>query len=45
MNFYQTSNFLEVESEIEICKALAYLKGKNMEKAITTLKSFEKKDK
>ncbi len=30
---------------MEICKAMAYLKKKNMEKSIETLKGFEKKDK
>ena len=39
------SYFPEVESEVEICKAMAFLKKKNMEKSIETLKSFEKKDK
>ena len=41
----QSQNFPEVESEIEICKALAFLKKKNIDNAIETLKSFEKKDK
>jgi len=41
----KTSYFPEVESEVEICKAMAHLKMKNMEKSIETLKSFEKKDK
>lgn len=39
------SYFPEVESEVEICKAMAYLKKKNLEKSIETLKSLEKKDK
>lgn len=39
------SYFPEVESEVEICKAMAFLKKKDMEKSIETLKSFEKKDK
>lgn len=39
------SSFPEAESEVDICKAMAYLKKKNMEKSIETLKSFEKKDK
>ena len=41
----KASYFPELESEVEICKAMAYLKKKNMEKSIETLKSFEKKDK
>lgn len=36
---------MEAENEVEICKAIAYLKKKNIEKAIDTLKGFEKKDK
>ena len=39
------SFFPEVESEVELCKAMAFLKKKNMEKSIETLKNFEKKDK
>lgn len=41
----KSSPFPEAETEIEICKAMAYLKKKNIEKSIETLKSFEKKDK
>ena len=41
----KTSNFPEAESEIEICKAMTYMKKKNIDKAIETLKVFEKKDK
>ncbi|KRX05596.1 hypothetical protein PPERSA_12774 [Pseudocohnilembus persalinus] len=41
----KTSYFPEVESEVEIQKAMAFLKKKNMEKAIESLKSLEKKDK
>ena len=41
----KTSNYPEIESEIEICKAMSYLKKKNIEKAIECLKGFEKKDK
>jgi intraflagellar transport protein 88 len=41
----KTAFYPEAESEIEICKAMAYLKKKNMEKSIETLKGFEKKDK
>ena len=41
----KVSNFPDVESEIEICKGMGYLKKKNLEKAIETMKSFEKKDK
>lgn len=40
----KNSRFPEIESEIEICKAMAYLKKKQIEQAIETLKSFEKKD-
>lgn len=38
-------NYPDVEAEIEICKGMAYLKKKNIEKAIEAMKSFEKKDK
>lgn len=41
----KNSTFPEAETEIEICKAMAYLKKRNIEKSIETLKSFEKKDK
>jgi len=41
----KASTYLEAENEVEICKAIAHLKKKNIEKAIETLKSFEKKDK
>ena len=41
----KASSFPEAENEIEICKAMAYLKKKNIEKSIETLKGFEKKDK
>jgi len=41
----KSSIFPEAENEIEICKAMAYLKKKNIEKSIETLKGFEKKDK
>lgn len=41
----KTSNYPEIESEIEICKGMAYLKHKDIEKAIETMKGFEKKDK
>ena len=34
-----------MESEVEICKALAYLKKKDIEKSIATFRNFEKKDK
>ena len=40
-----SSKYPDVQSEIEICKALAFLQKKNIEKAIETLKGFEKKDK
>ena len=35
----------EVESEMEIAKAIHYIKNKEIEKAIESFKSFEKKDK
>jgi len=41
----KSSYFPEAESEVEICKALAFLKKKDMEKSIQTLRNFEKKDK
>jgi len=41
----KASPYNMAQSEIEICKALAYLKKKQLEKAIETLKSFEKQDK
>ena len=34
-----------MESEVEICKALAYLKKKDIEKSIATFRNFEKKEK
>ncbi len=40
----KNSRFPEIESEMEICKAMAYLKRKQIDKSIQTLKSFEKKD-
>jgi len=45
INIIKQSPYVTAQSEVEICKALAYLKKKNLEKAIETLKSFEKKDK
>ena len=41
----KSSSYPEAENEIDICKAMAYLKKKNIEKSIETLKGFEKKDK
>jgi len=41
----KNSQYSDVESEIEITKALSYLKKKDIEKAIDSLKQFEKKDK
>ena len=35
----------EVESEMEIAKAIHFIKNKDIEKAIESFKSFEKKDK
>lgn len=45
LEILKTSNYPEVEMEIEVCKAMAYLQRKEIEKAIETLKGFEKKDK
>jgi intraflagellar transport protein 88 len=41
----KTSSYPEVESEVEIFKAMAFLKKKEIERAIETLKGLEKKDK
>ena len=41
----RTANLQEVESEIEICKAVYFIKHKNIDKAIELFKGFEKKDK
>ena len=41
----KASHYPEVESEVEIFKALAYVKHKDIDKAIECLKSLEKKDK
>lgn len=41
----RTANLQEVESEIEIAKAVFFIKNKNIDKAIELFKSFEKKDK
>ncbi|CAI2386595.1 unnamed protein product [Moneuplotes crassus] len=40
----RTANLQEVESEIEIAKAVHFIKTKDIEKAIELFKSFEKKD-
>lgn len=45
IDILKNSPYPEVESEIEICKAMSFLKKKNIEKAIECLKGFEKKDK
>ena len=39
------SKFYGVQSEIEICKANCFINKKQIDKAIETLKAFEKKDK
>jgi len=41
----KTSSYPEVESEVEIFKAMAFLKKKEIERSIETLKGLEKKDK
>jgi len=45
IDMLKNSPFSEVESEIEISKALCHLKQKKIDKAIKGLKQFEKKDK
>jgi len=45
LELIKNSNFSELESEIEICKAMSFLKRKNIDLSIETLKGFEKKDK
>ena len=41
----KAANLPEVESEMEIAKAIHFIKNKEIEKAIENFKSFEKKDK
>jgi len=41
----KTANLQEIESEIEISKAVHYIKYKQIDKAIELFKGFEKKDK
>lgn len=41
----RTANLQEIESEMEICKAVHFIKNKDIDKAITLFKEFEKKDK
>lgn len=41
----KSKNINEAEGEIEMCKALTYLKEKDFENAIQVLKGFELKDK
>ena len=41
----RTANLQEIESEIEICKAVTYIKQKQIDKSIELFKGFEKKDK
>lgn len=45
LNELATSQYHEVSSEIEISRALYYIKNKNIDTAIKALKNFEKKDK
>ncbi|XP_013385188.1 intraflagellar transport protein 88 homolog isoform X2 [Lingula anatina] len=40
----KTSNFVELSHDLEIDKALMYLRQKDFHQAVETLKSFEKKD-
>jgi len=41
----KAANLPEVESEMEIAKAIHYIKNKEIDKAIESFKGFEKKDK
>lgn len=41
----KAANLPEVESEMEIQKAIHYIKTKEIERAIESFKAFEKKDK
>jgi intraflagellar transport protein 88 len=41
----KAANLPEVESEMEIAKAIHYIKNKEIERAIESFKAFEKKDK
>ena len=41
----KAANLPEVESEMEIAKAIHFIKNKEIEKAIENFKAFEKKDK
>lgn len=41
----KAQNINEAEGELEMCKALMYLKDKDFENAIHVLKGFELKDK
>jgi len=41
----KAQNINEAEGELEMCKALMYLKDKDFENAINVLKGFELKDK
>jgi intraflagellar transport protein 88 len=41
----KAANLPEVESEMEIAKSIHFIKNKEIEKAIESFKSFEKKDK
>lgn len=41
----KAANLPEVESEMEIAKAILYIKNKEIERAIENFKAFEKKDK
>ena len=41
----KAANLPEIESEMEIAKAIHYIKNKEIERAIESFKNFEKKDK
>ena len=41
----KNSKYPDIQSEIEIARAIYYVKTKNIDLAIENLKSFEKKDK
>lgn len=40
----KAANLPEVESELDIAKSIHHIKNKDIEKAIESFKSFEKKD-
>lgn len=45
INILKNSDYKEIQSEMEMAKALIYIENRDIEKAIEILKSFEKKDK